>query len=430
MNNKVGPNICCEGKSPLYSASRHGHTGIIELLLNNKADPNICCEGKSPLYAASRNGYTQIMKLLLKSGVNITIDTNAPLYVSVKAGNTDVVSILLENNCFELRQYDTFHQSPLFIASSKGDLQIVELLLKYNFDPNICSINCLSPLFMASKRGHVEIVKLLLENGSYPKICDKYGQSPLCIASRKRHLTVVELLLQYRSDPLFCNINGFSPITVSLLNTGRKINEQIVILLLNHCVKLSEITENECSFVIAVLDGESRALNDVDGTVLHGDSTTLNDIEGNALHGDSGALDDIEDTVLHEVSGALYNTEGKAMFSKLLISGYVSSLFVATCCHSATLVKMLLTQIRSENSLCNTSLIAACMYGYQEIVTLLLENGCDPNESTKYVLYVRRQNMAMHILLNYYLSIILILIFLIKTICRLYLLLQVSIIQK
>jgi len=71
------------------------------------------------------------------------------------------------------------------------------------------------------------------------------------------------------------------------------------------------------------------------------------------------------------------------MFSKLLVNCYASSLFVATCCNNVTLVEMFLKQIRNEDSLCNTSLIAACMYGYQEIVTLLLEYGCNPNGSTE-----------------------------------------------
>jgi serine/threonine-protein phosphatase 6 regulatory ankyrin repeat subunit B len=57
-------NICYEGVSPLYTASRHGHTEIVELLLNNNADPNICYEGVSPLYTASLHGHTEIVKLM------------------------------------------------------------------------------------------------------------------------------------------------------------------------------------------------------------------------------------------------------------------------------------------------------------------------------------------------------------------------------
>jgi ankyrin repeat protein len=71
------------------------------------------------------------------------------------------------------------------------------------------------------------------------------------------------------------------------------------------------------------------------------------------------------------------------MFTKNLIRSYVSPLFVATGCNNTTLVKMLLKQIGNEYNLCNTSLISACMYGYQEIVTLLLEYDCDPNGSTE-----------------------------------------------
>jgi ankyrin repeat protein len=48
------PNICREGRSPLYIASHHGYTEIVKLLLNNNADPNICRGGRSPLYIASQ----------------------------------------------------------------------------------------------------------------------------------------------------------------------------------------------------------------------------------------------------------------------------------------------------------------------------------------------------------------------------------------
>jgi ankyrin repeat protein len=47
--------------SPLYTASLHGHTENVKLLLNNKADPNICSEGGSPLYNASLDGHTEIV---------------------------------------------------------------------------------------------------------------------------------------------------------------------------------------------------------------------------------------------------------------------------------------------------------------------------------------------------------------------------------
>jgi hypothetical protein len=65
-----------------------------------------------------------------------------------------------------------------------------------------------------------------------------------------------------------------------------------------HCVKLSKITEKECSFLIDVLHGERRTVDDIVGTVLHRESIALDDIEDTALHGESSALNNIEDTVL------------------------------------------------------------------------------------------------------------------------------------
>jgi ankyrin repeat protein len=93
---------------------------ILGLMLYFNSNSTIC---RSPFDEAI--GYSEIVTLLLKCGANITSYAKSPLYVSVKVGNTDIVSILLENNHFDPSQYDTFHQTPLFIASSNGDLQIV-----------------------------------------------------------------------------------------------------------------------------------------------------------------------------------------------------------------------------------------------------------------------------------------------------------------
>jgi serine/threonine-protein phosphatase 6 regulatory ankyrin repeat subunit B len=84
LNNKADPNICYEGVTPLYTASRHGHTEIVELLLNNKADLNICYEGLSPLYIASLHGHTENVKLLLneKADPNICSEGVPPLHAA------------------------------------------------------------------------------------------------------------------------------------------------------------------------------------------------------------------------------------------------------------------------------------------------------------------------------------------------------------
>jgi ankyrin repeat protein len=81
----------------------------------------------------------------------------------------------------------------LYVASSCGHTEIVELLLNNKADPNMCCKGK-SLLYIASFEGHTEIVKLLLNNKADPNICCE-GDSPIYIASLHGHTEIVKLLL-------------------------------------------------------------------------------------------------------------------------------------------------------------------------------------------------------------------------------------------
>lgn len=60
-----------EGVSPLFEASRNGHTSTVKLLLKNEAVINLCTKnGTSPLSIAYQNGDKTIAQLLLSSGAD------------------------------------------------------------------------------------------------------------------------------------------------------------------------------------------------------------------------------------------------------------------------------------------------------------------------------------------------------------------------
>jgi ankyrin repeat protein len=63
--------------TPLYFASKYGHSKIIEYLLKKSAYVNVCdYVNKSPLYVASENGHVEVVNILLKRhGVACLLNT-------------------------------------------------------------------------------------------------------------------------------------------------------------------------------------------------------------------------------------------------------------------------------------------------------------------------------------------------------------------
>ncbi|CAG2207990.1 unnamed protein product [Mytilus edulis] len=211
LNHNCDPNICDkDNKSPLFFASRWGHTQILKLLLAQNCDPNICNkDNESPLFVASQQGHTENVKLLLdyKCDPNIcNKDNESALFVACSSfwNCTDIVKLLLDHKT---------------CASKRCNIDIVKLLLDHKSDPNICNKNNKSPLFVAcaSKRCNIDIVKLLLDHKSDPNICNKNNKSPLFVAcaSKRCNIDIVKLLLDHKSDPNMCNKNNKSPLFVA-----------------------------------------------------------------------------------------------------------------------------------------------------------------------------------------------------------------------
>lgn len=105
--------------------------------------------------------------------------------------------------------------SPLYVSCQEGNENIVQLLLSYEADINLCMkdgarligngaiINArdeyeASPLNVACQRGYDSIVQLLLSKGADINLCDKFGVSPLDIARERGHYRIVQLLKAHR----------------------------------------------------------------------------------------------------------------------------------------------------------------------------------------------------------------------------------------
>jgi ankyrin repeat protein len=60
-------------------------------------------------------------------------------------------------------------------------------------------------LFVASEKGECDVVKCLLSSGADINLCNKQGISPLFVASEKGECDVVKCLLSFDADINLCN---------------------------------------------------------------------------------------------------------------------------------------------------------------------------------------------------------------------------------
>jgi ankyrin repeat protein len=88
------------------------------------------------------------------------------------------------------------HETPLYAACHAGRLEVVQLLLKNQADPNVTNDYGYSPMYWAAYKGHLEIVKALLAAGADPSLATPFNHTPLSRAKEKGHTEVIRVLVK------------------------------------------------------------------------------------------------------------------------------------------------------------------------------------------------------------------------------------------
>lgn len=107
-------------------------------------------------------------------------------------GKADTVRLLLDG--VDINWKDGSGQTALAIASRKGFVRIVRLLLEAGADPNIQDASKFTALMHAADLGHVSIVRLLLDHGANWEIKEWMGRTALVLASHRGHEDIVSLM--------------------------------------------------------------------------------------------------------------------------------------------------------------------------------------------------------------------------------------------
>ena len=199
LQSKADPDIQDnEGATALYIASQNGHDQRVDLLLQSKANPDIPDKfGRTPLQTAIFNKHHQIVNMLLEHNANPNVDafglSSLSLACACSGGDLSIVSLLLQYGALVNIPEVT---SPLFVAVEKGYYDIAKFLINSRANVNVQEERYygITPLSIASVRGNLPMVQLLLQSGADVMIQDNNGFTAYDAAKGHQHQKILTLL--------------------------------------------------------------------------------------------------------------------------------------------------------------------------------------------------------------------------------------------
>ncbi|XP_052081860.1 ankyrin-2-like [Mytilus californianus] len=358
------------GTLPLWVACFKGYTEIVKMLLQQNCEVNKLDEkGGSSFYIACQNNHIDICNLLMEHHVQLDINISlndlgyTPLIIASFKGNIAVVELLLKNKC-DVNLCDKENRSALFCAVRGNQIKIVELLLDHDADFTLCDVNQRNVLHVASMYGFTDILKLLLTYASDIDAYDSHQQTALHFAVKKGHEDTVKELLERNCNPNLCNDECQSPLhTASYFGYAN-----LVKILLEYNCKVYIRDEYKRTALHRAVEKENKEV--VQIFLQSNFDVNISDYyRGSALH--IAILENYEDVVdlLLQCSRCDINLQNEELKTPLFIA----------CEHGKmNLVKLLLKKTKTPdipNISGQTPLFISCYKGYSEIVQMLVQEG-------------------------------------------------------
>ena len=159
--------------------------------------------------AIKRDDARAVQQLLARGFDANTLDPQrqSGLAIALREPSPKVANLLIDWPKTELNALSAQGESPLMLAAIKGELELVEKMVKKGADVNKTGW---TPLHYAASGGHVKVISALLENHAYIDAESPNGSTPLMMASMYGTAAAVKLLLEEGADPLLKNQQGLT----------------------------------------------------------------------------------------------------------------------------------------------------------------------------------------------------------------------------
>ncbi|XP_012287563.1 tankyrase isoform X2 [Orussus abietinus] len=236
--------------TPLHVATDHSHYDAMDVLLRHNAKVNALDGlGQTALHRCAREDNVQACKILLSYNVDPSI-VSLQGYTATQVATENVLKILLDPP-----SGTEDAEAQLLEASKSGDLSAVERILQAN--PH--AVNCRdldgrhsTPLHFAAGYNRVPVVEYLLAHGADVHAKDKGGLVPLHNACSYGHYEVTELLVKHGASVNVADLWKFTP----LHEAAAKGKCEIVRLLLRHGADATKKNRDGATPLDLVRDGD------------------------------------------------------------------------------------------------------------------------------------------------------------------------------
>jgi uncharacterized protein len=154
--------------------------------------------------AIKRDDPSTILKLALRGFDPNTLspDKQHGLYLALRGESYKAAKVLIEVPQTNVDVINNAGETPLMIATLKGQVALVTALLARDADVNK---EGWTPLHYAATAGNTELISLLLERHAYIDAESPNSTTPLMMAAQYGTPGAVKLLLEEGADPLLKN---------------------------------------------------------------------------------------------------------------------------------------------------------------------------------------------------------------------------------
>ncbi|CAI9725800.1 serine/threonine-protein phosphatase 6 regulatory ankyrin repeat subunit A-like [Octopus vulgaris] len=406
--------VSVDGYTALHLAVKHSHPEVVQVLLGfgARVDGKAGKNGETVFHLAARSGHLELVKTLLEEDCSPTQQSktgDTPLHLAVRYCHPTLVSEILTNvsnkksrseAVFLVNLPQKTRETPFHYAARSGNSNVLLEITKSKSPSDIRaivnkqSINGWSPLLVASEKGQLEIVKILLQNNARIDVFDEHGKAALHLAAENGHEEVADLLLEYKA---FVNAKSKIGVTPLHLAAQNGYCNLVKLLIEKHNASIDALTlKQKTALHMAAQNGRI----DVCSCLLN-------------MNANPSTTDSLGQTPLH-LAAKNDHSEVVKLFLKHkqeLVS--MNSMNGMTCAHiaaergSVAVIKELMkfsratvTTVRNRKT-GNTALHLAASGGHKNVLLTILEAGAlatDENHHGMTTLHLAAQYGYVHIL--------------------------------